>query len=153
MAELTEWLAARIVEHVRGQALEPGTHITEQSLADHFRVSRTPVRRALAALAETGAVAQEPNRGFFVAQPAGALAAAKVAPTVEDEERLYYRIAEDRLNGRIAQRVTEADLVRRYKVSRKRVAATLARMAREGWLERLAGHGMRAAGQEFGVRA
>src|SRR6188474_578704 len=139
MAELTGWLAARIVEHVREQALEPGTHITEQSLADHFQVSRTPVRRALAALAKSGAVAQEPNRGFFVAQPPAALSAAQIE--AEDADKLYYRIAEDRLKGRIAQRVTEAELVRRYKVSRKRVAATLARMGQEGWLQRLPGHG------------
>lgn len=139
MAELTDWLAARIVEHVRDQALEPGTHLTEQALADRFQVSRTPVRKALVTLAMSGAVAQEPNRGFFVAQPPAALMAAKIG--LEDDDKLYYRIAEDRLDGRIAQRVTEAELVRRYKVSRKRVAATLARMGQEGWLERLPGHG------------
>ena len=140
MADLTDWLAARIVEHVRDHALEPGTHITEQSLANHFRVSRTPVRRALTVLAQSGAVEQQPNRGFFLAQPPAALAGKVVAEAAEDDP-LYYRIAEDRLNGRIAQRVTEAELVRRYKVSRKRVAATLSRMAHEGWLQRLPGHG------------
>jgi DNA-binding GntR family transcriptional regulator len=139
MAELTDWLAARIVEHVRDQALEPGAHLTEQALADRFNVSRTPVRKALVTLARSGAVAQEPNRGFFVAQPPAALLAASIA--VEDDDKLYYRIAEDRLNGRIPQRVTEAELVRRYKVSRKRIAATLTRMGQEGWLERLPGHG------------
>jgi len=139
MAELTDWLAARIVEHVRDQALEPGAHLTEQALADRFNVSRTPVRKALVTLARSGAVAQEPNRGFFVAQPPAALLAANIA--VEDDDELYYRIAEDRLNGRIPQRVTEAELVRRYKVSRKRIAATLTRMGQEGWLERLPGHG------------
>jgi DNA-binding GntR family transcriptional regulator len=141
MADLTDWLAARIVEHVREQALEPGVHITEQSLADHFQVSRTPVRRALTVLARSGAVAQQPNRGFFVAQPPAALAAARVSAEAEAEDKLYYRIAEDRLGRRIAQRVTEAELVRRYKVSRKRIAATLSRMAHEGWLQRLPGHG------------
>ena len=139
MAELTDWLAARIVEHVRDQALEPGAHLTEQALADRFNVSRTPVRKALVTLARSGAVAQEPNRGFFVAQPPAALLAANIA--VEDDDELYYRIAEDRLNCRIPQRVTEAELVRRYKVSRKRIAATLTRMGQEGWLERLPGHG------------
>lgn len=140
MADLTDWLAARIVEHVREHSLEPGTHITEQSLANHFQVSRTPVRRALTVLARSGAVEQQPNRGFFVVQPPAALAGKVVAGT-EPEDKLYYRIAEDRLNGRIAQRITEAELVRRYRVSRKRIAATLARMAREGWLQRLPGHG------------
>ena len=136
---LSGWLAARIVEHLRELGLEPGTHITEQRLADHFQVSRTPVRTALTALAESGAVASHPNRGFFIAQAPACLGAGEVA--VGDEDKLYYRIAEDRLNGRIPQRVTEAQLVRRYKVSRKRIAATLSRMAHEGWLQRLPGHG------------
>jgi len=136
---LTGWLAARIVEHLRELGPAPGTHIGEQRLADHFQVSRTPIRMALAALAESGAVAHEPNRGYFVAQPPSALTGAEVA--VEDEDKLYYRIAEDRLNGRIPQRITEAQLVRRYKVARKRIAATLSRMAHEGWLQRLPGHG------------
>src|SRR5262245_57973231 len=98
MADLTDWLAARIVEHVRDQALEPGTHITEQSLADHFQVSRTPVRRALTVLAHSGAVEQQPNRGFFVAQAPAALSVARIAPEVVDDDKLYYRVAEDRLN-------------------------------------------------------
>jgi DNA-binding GntR family transcriptional regulator len=141
MPELATWLAARIVEHVSEQGLESGTHITEQSLADHFQVSRTPVRKALVALARSGALAQEPNRGFFVAQPPAALAGTRVVAEAEALDKLYYRIAEDRLNGRIPQRVTEAQLVRRYKAARKRVAATLSRMAHEGWLSRLPGHG------------
>jgi DNA-binding GntR family transcriptional regulator len=94
---------------------------------------------ALAALVESGAVEHAPNRGFFLAQPTTSLPGPEVAPARDD--KLYYRIAEDRLNGRIAQTVTEAQLVRRYRVARKRVAATLSRMAHEGWVERLPGHG------------
>src|SRR5262245_4207998 len=136
---LPGWLAARIVEHFRERDLEAGAHITEQGLADHFQVSRTPVRQALGALVESGAVERRPNRGFFVAQAAGALAGTEMAGA--DDDKLYYRIAEDRLADRIAARFTEAQLVRRYRVTRKRMAATLARMAHEGWLERLPGHG------------
>ena len=136
---LPGWLAARIVEHLRALGLEPGTHITEQGLADRFRVSRTPVRVALGTLVDSGLLEQRPNRGFFVAQPAAALEATEVASL--DDDKLYYRIAEDRLNGRIPQSVTEAQLVRRYRASRKRMAAILQRMAHEGWLERLPGHG------------
>src|SRR6266545_2393422 len=122
---LSGWLSARIVEHLRELGPEPGTHITEQALADHFQVSRTPVRAALDALAHAGAVAHEPNRGYFVARSPASLSTSEVA--VVDDDKLYYRIAEDRLKGRIPQRVTEAQLVRRYKAARKRVAATLSR--------------------------
>jgi len=136
---LISWLAARIVEHLRALALAPGAHITEQALADHFRVSRTPVRMALASLAETGAVEHRPNRGYFVAQPPASLSELDVAP--EEDDKLYYRIAEDRLADRIPARVVESELVRKYRVSRARMAAVLSRMAHEGWLERLPGHG------------
>ena len=137
-SELDAWLAARIVERLRDTAAEPGSHITEQGLADHFNVSRTPVRSALAALAATGLVEQRPNRGYFVATPPAAVLA-PISPAVED--RLYYRIAEDRLEGRLGERITEAELARRYRASRTRVATTLERMAHEGWLARLPGHG------------
>jgi DNA-binding GntR family transcriptional regulator len=137
---LVAWLAARIVERLRELDLEPGAHITEQGLADHFRVSRTPVHLALALLADSGAVEHHANRGYFVAQaPAGVAGPEAASPAGDD--KLYYRIAEDRLNGRIAERVTEADLVRRYRVSRARISLVLSRMAQEGWLERLPGHG------------
>jgi DNA-binding GntR family transcriptional regulator len=136
---LVVWLAAQIVDHLKQLGLEPGDHITEQALADHFRVSRTPIRLALAALAKANAVERQPNRGYFVAQAPAALSGTAVAAA--DDDKLYYRIAEDRLNGRIEQRVTESGLVRKYRVSRARMAATMARMAEEGWLERLPGHG------------
>ena len=133
---LSGWLATRIVEHLRGQHLEPGTHIGEQALADQFQVSRTPVRMALASLAEAGLVAREPNRGFFTVQPSASLTKSEVAGPADDD-KLYYRIAEDRLQNKIAQQVSEAELARRYKVSRRRVVAVLSRMANEGWLERM----------------
>jgi DNA-binding GntR family transcriptional regulator len=136
---LTGWLAARILDHLRDLGLEPGTHVAEQRLADHFQVSRTPVRLALAVLAESGAVAREPNRGFFIARPPAAVTRGELP--LEEDDKLYYRIAEDRLNGRIPVRITEAQLVRRYRTTRKRIAATLSRMGHEGWLKRLPGHG------------
>ena len=138
-SELDAWLAARIVEYLRAAGARPGSHVTEQALADHFQVSRTPVRAALAVLAKSRAVERRPNRGYFVATLPAALGTAGVARVEED--RLYYRIAEDRLAGKLDARVTEAELVRRYRVTRPRVAATLGRMAQEGWLKRLPGHG------------
>jgi DNA-binding GntR family transcriptional regulator len=138
-SELDAWLAARIVEHLKEVGAGPGSHVTEQELANRFQVSRTPVRAALAVLAKSGAVERRPHRGYFVATPPAALAGAAVAQVEED--KLYYRVAEDRLTGRLGARVTEAELVRRYRASRARVAATLSRMAHEGWLQRLPGHG------------
>ena len=47
--------------------LQPGERLDEQSLADRFGVSRTPIREALMQLASTGMVELHPRRGAFVA--------------------------------------------------------------------------------------
>jgi GntR family transcriptional regulator len=49
---------------------EPGERIpSEPALCDHFAVSRTTVRHALAALEREGLVRKEEGRGAFVAEP------------------------------------------------------------------------------------
>ncbi len=45
----------------------PGSRLDEVGLAEHFEVSRTPVREALKQLATTGLVVMRPNRGSVVA--------------------------------------------------------------------------------------
>src|SRR5215212_11460530 len=95
---LASWLAGRILERLREQEATPGAHITEQALADHFQVSRTPVRLALAHLARMRAVEHRPNRGFYVATAPAAVASSTLPEL--DEDALYYRIADDRLAGR-----------------------------------------------------
>lgn len=48
------------------QKLGPGTPLTEHSLCDSLGVGRSPVRRALQALAEEGYIELIPNKGAFV---------------------------------------------------------------------------------------
>mgnify|MGYP005853874985 CR=1 FL=1 len=60
---LVRRLAARIVEGELG----PGVRLDEQTLAEAFAVSRTPVREALARLAASGLVERRPHRGVVVA--------------------------------------------------------------------------------------
>lgn len=136
---LVSWLAGRIVDHLRERDLEPGVHITEQALADHFQVSRTPVRQALAQLARVRVVEHRPNCGFYVTTPPADIAASALPEL--DDDALYYRIADDRLAGRIEERITESALARKYRTTRPRVHGVLSRMASEGWLKRLPGHG------------
>lgn len=50
---------------VSGQ-LEPGTRLTEQSLAEHLGVSRAPLREAIRELVEAGLLVSEPYKGLFV---------------------------------------------------------------------------------------
>lgn len=47
--------------------LAPGAKLEEMVLAQHFGVSRTPIRQALFQLAATGLVEHHPRRGAFVA--------------------------------------------------------------------------------------
>ncbi|SEA43580.1 GntR family transcriptional regulator [Rubrimonas cliftonensis] len=63
VALLVKRLSAQIVEG----ALAPGVRLDEQSLAEAFGVSRTPVREALAQLAAMGLVERRPHRGVVVA--------------------------------------------------------------------------------------
>ncbi|MCZ7649129.1 MAG: GntR family transcriptional regulator [Planctomycetota bacterium] len=66
-AETTQLsLAEQIEEEILAGDLAPGSHLAEVKLAQRFGVSRTPLRQALAKLAEMGWVRLVPNVGAFV---------------------------------------------------------------------------------------
>jgi DNA-binding GntR family transcriptional regulator len=140
--KLSAQVAHRIVEHIREGGLDKGHHLGAQKLADLFKVSRAPVTEALKVLEEGGVVYSEANRGYFVSRPIAHLAPSRVEPASNDEEdKLYFLIAEDRLSGRLPDRMSENELMRRYAVPRGRLQLLLGRIAEEGWVERLPGHG------------
>jgi DNA-binding GntR family transcriptional regulator len=140
-SELAQQLALRMAEYLRRSGLTVGAHLAEQQFADALKVSRTPVRRALAVLADMGVVVQEPNRGYFLRKiPAASVRPALAEGTGLSEER-YLRIADDRLAGRIEDHVTETALMRRYAMPRRELQRVLHRMEKEGWIERKPGHG------------
>ncbi len=56
-----------IADHIVTGALRPGEKLDEVSLAEHFNVSRTPIREALAQLGAMGLAERRPNRGAIVA--------------------------------------------------------------------------------------
>ena len=138
-ADLTARLATEILAHARREGLESGAHLPEQALAAQFRVSRTPVRLALQVLEAEGAVERHRNRGFFLRATLPPTATGAEADDAGDP--LYRRIAEDYLEERLQPRATESGLARRYGVTRARLGRVLARMAREGWVERRPGQG------------
>lgn len=140
--KLAAQVAHRIVEHIRERGLEAGHHLPVQELADLFKVSRAPVAAALRELSEARVVHSERNRGYFVTRAITHLAPAPPPPAQGDEEdKLYFMIAEDRLAGRLPDRVSENELIRRYSASRKQLQLLLSKIAAEGWAERLPGHG------------
>ncbi len=62
--EVAERLRASIFSH----ELAPGSWIDEQTLADQFGISRTPMREALKVLASEGLVLLKPRRGCYVTE-------------------------------------------------------------------------------------
>ena len=141
-APLRPQIAAMIMDYVRHQNLRQGDHLPAQKLADTFRVSRSPVNEALKYLEEQSVVVRAANRGFFLARdvdPAAPALPAQVSP--ESGEEVYFQIADDRLAGRLPDRVSENELTRRYGLSRGEALKILNRMAREAWIERRPGKG------------
>jgi DNA-binding GntR family transcriptional regulator len=141
-SSLTAQLASQILDHIRSNGLARGQHLPSQALANAFRVSRAPVTAALEFLENMGVVRSEANRGYFLATDAKDLADLKLLVNDEGEEDdSYFEIAEDRLTGKLPQQVTENELMRRYDLPRGRLVKILNRIAQEGWIERLPGHG------------
>ena len=65
----TERIVEAITTAIVERRLMPGTKLTEQKIADIFKVSRTIVRQALNQLSRDHLVTLEPERGAFVAIP------------------------------------------------------------------------------------
>lgn len=121
-------------------AVPIGEHVTETSLQALFGTSRGPIRAALAHLASEGYLSRTPNKGFFLARldddgPVGS------DEPISEDERLYFRIAADRLAGQLGEKIGEADLMRRYDLPRHQVQRVLTKIAAEGWIQRRSGHG------------
>jgi len=141
-SSLTAQLAAQILDHIRTNDLPRGQHLPSQALADACRVSRAPINSAFKFLQNLGVVRFESNRGYFLAADAKELAALKLLAGEEgDEDDAYFEIAEDRLSGKLPAQVSESELMRLYRLPRGRLLKILNKIAQEGWIERLPGHG------------
>lgn len=137
-------IANELADAIRGGSLPAGAHLSTQSLADRYGVSRSPVREAMQILAERGFVEQRPNRGYFAraaSAPAGVGAEAGRKPFEEPNE--YQRLADDWLADRVPPEVTEQFLRDRYALTKAQLTDILMRAVREGWAERKQGYGWR----------
>jgi DNA-binding GntR family transcriptional regulator len=139
--ELTEALAAWILDHISAERLPAGTHIAAQDLADRFSVSRSPVNQALRLLHGKRVLAHERNRGYFVRRADEISAQELGLPTENDLSRAYLQVADDRLHGLLPAQVSESQLRERYGLTRAQLTAVLTRISQEGWAERRPGYG------------
>ena len=140
MSSLHVLLAHRLLDHIRMERLPAGHHLTEQSLERVLGTSRSPIRGALAHLAERGVVvARPPRRGLFLARDAAALDVPEGDEATE--ERGYLGLVRDRLAGHLPAVLTEQAGMQRYGLTRERVRRVLGRATQEGWIEPRAGKG------------
>jgi DNA-binding GntR family transcriptional regulator len=134
-------LADRIARLIHDESLAPGARLNENRLAEQLGVSRTPVRAALQHLAAQGFVERKPNRGVeLIAPPPLPLAPAEAS---EADNELVLRISHDRQRGRLADYVSEKDLMESYDLGRPAIKQALERLADLGVVERKLGYGWR----------
>lgn len=138
-ASLPEQIAAQIAARIHEASLPRGAHLSAQSLADRFGVSRSPVQKALELLAAERIVRHETQRGYFVTGERPAEASTRRPP--DPLAATYFRIAEDRLRGVLPAVVSEVALRDRYALGQSDLRALLTRMQREGWIHRRRGYG------------
>ncbi|OPY96785.1 hypothetical protein A5906_01045, partial [Bradyrhizobium sacchari] len=127
----------------RREGMKAGDRLIEQRLADALDLSRAPIRLGLKALEAAGLARGEPHRGFVLAKNPTSGAAQPALAAVRRSEQVYATIAGDFLASRLPADVTEAELMRRYDLSRAELQRLLDRIAAEGWIARLPGYGWR----------
>jgi DNA-binding GntR family transcriptional regulator len=119
-----ERVAGAIQARVLSGAVPVGTRLRQESLAEEFGVSRTPVREALRQLQATGLVELEPNRGAIVRGPS----AREIREAYEVRAELEGLAAE-----LAAERISDHDLLRLREAQalfRESVATLIERRAR-----------------------
>jgi len=137
----TASLVAEVARLVQQRRATTGERLVEYRIAHDLGLSRLPLRRALTELARRGLLIASPNRGFVLAADWDAPGFRSLTQTTDGEEAVYLRIAADRLAGTLPERVSESGLSRSYDLGRSETQRVLARMAREGWIERRPGYG------------
>jgi DNA-binding GntR family transcriptional regulator len=137
---LQQDIAEQILQMVREDGLGAGDWLNENSTARRLNVSRTPVRAALAYLAEQGLVRRHANKGvelLAATPPAGNGA------LPDGAELAMVRIARDREAGVLPDDISELEMMRRYEIGRPEVQRLLARFADLDMVERKPGYGWR----------
>ena len=114
----TQRIVASITAAIVERRLMPGTKLSEQKIADIFKVSRTLVRQALNQLSRDRLVVLEPARGAFVA-----------TPSVEEACQVFEvrQILEAALTRRLCATITDeqiAELRRHLQAERAAVSNT-----------------------------
>jgi len=138
-------IPTRVLDLIRQEGLEIGSHLPAQWLADQLKLSRTPINDALSFLHDKGILQREKNRGYFVAKSVDAAdpAVRKKLGLVQADTttQAYFAIADDLLKGELPEAVSEVLLRSRYELTAAQLQAVLHRIAQEGWAQKKPGYG------------
>ncbi len=144
MSQLTSLqtkVAGQILAALTSGDLQPGLHLKEVELAQRLGVSRSPIRSALVYLAEQKAIEPLPQQGYRVPLEAADGRVQQLTPLHNEEDDLYTRLIDDRLNQVLPDQISESDLLRRYGVGKSVLRRCLLRLSDEGVMQRKHGHG------------
>lgn len=134
-----------ILRLARDEAWAIDTAVGEKTLAARLGVSRTPIRRALIALADGSVLRRKPGHGFILTCLIDNTIIAEYADAEKPGGELYQRIITERTQGNIPDEITENALIARFKVARGILRKALLRLSGEGIIHRQRGHGWRFA--------
>jgi DNA-binding GntR family transcriptional regulator len=134
-------VANQILEFIRNENLEVGASLPEVPLAYRLGVSRSPVRAALAGLAEDGIVGSAPKQGFVLLMDWKALASWTIPLPPSADEGLHMALVQDRIAGLLPDHVTQVALLNRYKVDRDVLTRVMQRLINEGIVIKNRGQG------------
>lgn len=105
---LADTISEALEELVFTGAFKDGERLDEIKLAEHFKVSRTPVREALQRLVLTGMAEQMPRRGVFVRQP-GPVELMEMFETMAELEATCGRLAALRISDEGLARLKDSN--------------------------------------------
>ena len=138
IAQHSESLAHKILAYASKLDWSAGTPLRVAALAEQFRVSRTPINRALKVLTQMGYARHVPNRGYYLCEDATAFFSH--LGKLDNEDETYLTMARDALQWGNGASLTIAELSKRYNKPRANIQKIVDRAALEGWLLRAAGH-------------
>lgn len=128
-------IANDLLTIIREGGMSIGEPLREEALGARLGVSRTSIRGALRVLEERRIVKARRHHGYRLLQASKDIKADEELPESSDE-KLYLKIARDRIAGALSDIIIETDLMRRYDVGRHRVLTALALLAEEGIVHR-----------------
>src|SRR5574338_818421 len=107
---LYQQVAERLRQRIFSHDLKPGSWVDEQTLAEQYGISRTPLREALKVLAAEGLVTLKPRRGCYVTE---------ISERDLDEIFSVMALLEGQCAHLTARNATDADLERLRKIHEK----------------------------------